>query len=473
MYALIFALSLQGGDNIPAVEVIDDSGIFNKGLEDKKSATFRKSELSLAEAKQKVIKNEDAFVLYIPGNISNGGTIEIFSQKKAGLSVISTIESQLNDQMRTKLLADAGIDVLTLDKIKPKLYVVSKELTLEGEKDSSSGAAMAVGFAAAILIYMSLFIYGIQVMRGIIEEKTSRIVEVVISSVKPFQLMMGKIVGIGLVGLTQFLLWITLSLGLMTVASQIMFKGKMDQIKSEIPMNKQAAAVSIDGPGMDIIKAIQTVDWTYILPIFIIFFLGGYMLYSALFAAVGSAVENDTETLELIKKLMGSNVNQMKRVFKVVNNKTQKIFDKHMDKAEVKKRRLYWHGSRNENWFNILQTGLLIRPSGAVHTGSMFGDGIYFADKAQKSIGYTSLRGSYWAHGGDNKAFLALFDVHLGKQKEILHHDSSCYKLSQKVMDAEGYNSVFAKGGADLRNNEFIIYRAEQCTISHLIEIGN
>jgi len=300
MYALIFALSMQGGDNIPAVEVIDDSGIFNKGLENKKSATFRKSELSLAEAKQKVIKNEDAFVLYIPGNISNGGTIEMFSQKKAGVSVINTIESQLNDQMRTKLLADAGIDVLMLDKIKPKLSVVSKELTLEGEKDSSSGAAMAVGFAAAILIYMSLFIYGIQVMRGIIEEKTSRIVEVVISSVKPFQLMMGKIVGIGLVGLTQFLLWITLSIGLMTVASQVMFKGKMDQIKSEVPMNKQAAAVSTDGPGMDIIKAVQTVDWTYILPIFIIFFLGGYMLYSALFAAVGSAVESDTETQQFM-----------------------------------------------------------------------------------------------------------------------------------------------------------------------------
>ena len=184
-------------------------------------------------------------------------------------------------------------------------------------------------------------------------------------------------------------------------------------------------------------------------------------------------VENDTETLELIKKLMGSNINQMKRVFKVVNNKTQKIFDKHMGKVEVKKKRLYWHGSRNENWFNILQTGLLIRPSGAVHTGSMFGDGIYFADKAQKSIGYTSLRGSYWANGGDNKAFLALFDVHLGKQKEILHHDSSCYKLSKKVLDNEGFDSVFAKGGADLRNNEYIVYNAAQCTVSHLIEIGN
>jgi ABC-2 type transport system permease protein len=300
MYALIFALSINGGDNIPAVEVIDDSGIFNKGLENKKSATFSTSELTLTEAKQKVIKNEDAFVLYIPRDIASGGTIEMFSQKKAGLSVISSIESQLNDQMRTKLLADAGIDAVTLDKIKPKLSVVSKELTLEGEKDSSSGAAMAVGFAAAILIYMSLFIYGIQVMRGIIEEKTSRIVEIVISSVKPFQLMMGKIIGIGLVGLTQFLLWITLSIGLMTVASQFIFKGQMEQVKSEMPMSQQAAAASSNGPGMDIIKAVQTVNWTYILPVFIIFFLGGYMLYSALFAAVGSAVDSDTETQQFM-----------------------------------------------------------------------------------------------------------------------------------------------------------------------------
>jgi poly [ADP-ribose] polymerase len=183
-------------------------------------------------------------------------------------------------------------------------------------------------------------------------------------------------------------------------------------------------------------------------------------------------VETDKETLDLIKKLMGGNVNQMRKVYKVINTKTQVKFDKHMEKVSVKKKRLYWHGSRNENWFNILQTGLLIRPSGAVHTGSMFGDGIYFADKADKSIGYTSLRGSRWAHGGGDKAFLALFDVHLGKQKEILHHSSSCYDLSQKVMDKEGYDSVFAKGGADLRNNEFIVYNAAQCTVSHLIEIG-
>lgn len=303
MYALIIVLSIKGGDNIPNVEVIDQSGIFQNGLEDTKAVKFRRSELTLEEAKKKVVNNEDAFILYIPSDIESGGSIEMFSQKKAGLSVISTIDRKLNDLMRVKMLKDAGIDAKTLDSIKPELSVVSKELTVEGEKDSSSAAAMAVGFAAAILIYISLFIYGVQVMRGIIEEKTSRIVEVVISSVKPFQLMLGKIIGIGLVGLTQFLLWIALSGGLMAVSSSILLKDKVEKIQSAMPAKAQDMQTNPalnDGPGQGLIKAIQTVQWSYILPVFITFFLGGYMLYSALFAAVGSAVDNDTETQQFM-----------------------------------------------------------------------------------------------------------------------------------------------------------------------------
>lgn len=305
MYALIIALSIKGGDNIPTVEVIDKSGIFQNNLDDNKSVKFKSSDLTLEEAKSKVVKDEKAFVLYIPSDIETGGSIEMFSQKKAGLSVISSIDRKLNDLMRVKMLKDAGIDAKTLESIKPNLSVVSKELTVEGEKDSSSAAAMAVGFAAAILIYLSLFIYGVQVMRGIIEEKTSRIVEVVISSVKPFQLMLGKIIGIGLVGLTQFLLWITLSAGLMTVSSSILLKDNIEKMQNEMPTKVQGAPGQAnpalnEGPGQGIIKAVQTVEWTYILPVFIIFFLGGYMLYSALFAAVGSAVDNDTETQQFM-----------------------------------------------------------------------------------------------------------------------------------------------------------------------------
>lgn len=183
--------------------------------------------------------------------------------------------------------------------------------------------------------------------------------------------------------------------------------------------------------------------------------------------------ETDSESIALVTKLMGPNANQIKKIIKIRNSKTQVSFDNNLTKAKNKKRRLYWHGSRNENIFNITQTGLMIRPSGAVHTGSMFGDGIYAADRAQKSIGYTSLRGSYWSKGNSNKGYLMLFDFHLGNQKHIYNHDSSCYNLNYKSIKDEGYDSVYAHGGADLRNDEFIIYNPLQCTIAYIIEIGN
>lgn len=183
------------------------------------------------------------------------------------------------------------------------------------------------------------------------------------------------------------------------------------------------------------------------------------------------SVETDPKSIELIERLLGSSKDRAKAYYKCINKNTQKEFDKHFSKAKHKERRLYWHGSRNENWFNIIQSGLLIRPSGAVHTGSMFGDGIYFANKAQKSLGYSSVRGSYWANGSANKGFLALYDVHTGNQKHITHHDSSCYSLSKKVLDNGGFDSVYAHGGADLRNDEFIIYDSKQCTIAYLIEM--
>ena len=182
-------------------------------------------------------------------------------------------------------------------------------------------------------------------------------------------------------------------------------------------------------------------------------------------------VEKDSETLSLITKLLGDNSSKAKKIFKVVNIATQAKFDNHFKTAKVKKKRLYWHGSRNENWFNIMQTGLMIRPSGAVYTGSMFGDGVYFANKSQKSLGYSSLSGSHWTRGNSQVGFLALFDVHLGNEKHIYKHDSTCYSLSYSNIQKDGFDSVYAHGGADLRNDEFIIYNPVQCTISHLIQM--
>jgi len=183
--------------------------------------------------------------------------------------------------------------------------------------------------------------------------------------------------------------------------------------------------------------------------------------------------EASTVEIAKIKKMLGSNANQFKRAFKVTNKKTEAAMKNRIAKASDKSTELFFHGSRNENWFNILETGLLIRPSGAQHTGSMFGDGIYMADKAQKSLNYSSLRNSYYARGNDNKAYLALYTCHTGNQKSIHRHDSTCYSLCDSKLSKNGYDSVFAKGGIDLRNNEYVFYNKNSVTISFLIEVSS
>lgn len=188
---------------------------------------------------------------------------------------------------------------------------------------------------------------------------------------------------------------------------------------------------------------------------------------SSLLDAMGIEVSyvTDKKVIDKVKKMMGDSANLFSRLFEVKNIKC----DERYHKNEVKNEMLLWHGSRTQNFINILKTGLLIRPSGAIHTGSMFGDGIYTSNVCRKSIGYTSFSGSYWARGDDSKGFLALFAVNMGEAKIINRHSSDCYRFSEKTIAP--YNSVWAKGGADLRNDEMIIYNPNRCSIRYLIEI--
>jgi poly [ADP-ribose] polymerase len=175
-----------------------------------------------------------------------------------------------------------------------------------------------------------------------------------------------------------------------------------------------------------------------------------------------------------VKKQLGGMAHQYKKAYKIVNRKTQAAFDRFIKKAKNKKVRLFWHGSRNENWWSILDSGLLIRPAGAVLTGAMFGYGIYGASKARKSSGYTSLRGSYWASGNANKGFMGLFSFHIGNQLRVKRHSSWMYDLNYANLQKRGnYDSLYAEGGADLRNDEFIVYMSDQATVTYLVEIGN
>lgn len=175
-----------------------------------------------------------------------------------------------------------------------------------------------------------------------------------------------------------------------------------------------------------------------------------------------------------IKKLLGANAHQYKKAFKVVNIHTQKKFDEHKEKKAVKPyTRLLWHGSRNANWLSIIQKGLMIRPTGVVLTGAMWGYGLYFADKAKKSIGYTSLKDSYWARGNANQAFIALYEVNTGIEYRTKTREYWMSTLTETGLKQKGqYDSLFAEGGVDLINNEYIVYNDAQCTIKYLIEIG-
>lgn len=181
----------------------------------------------------------------------------------------------------------------------------------------------------------------------------------------------------------------------------------------------------------------------------------------------------DQNTINYIKSKMSSNAPQFRSAFRVVNVKTQKIFDSALELCDNKKREDFWHGSRNQNWWSILGTGLVLRPTNVVITGKMFGYGIYFADKFQKSLGYTSLSGSYWAGGNDNRAYLALFDVHVGKQYVVDRHRSELNQFNwEKLRKYGNYDSLFAKAGISLRNSEFIVYKQDQTTIKYIVEVG-
>lgn len=175
--------------------------------------------------------------------------------------------------------------------------------------------------------------------------------------------------------------------------------------------------------------------------------------------------------VDLIKKQTDLILGKSTKIYTVQNTKHSKLYDTISTKHE----KLLYHGSRNENWWSILNGGLKIRPANAIHTGSMFGNGIYFANKAAKSIGYTSLQGSYWSGGSSKKAILALYSVNLGESWDLLKgnsYSSWMGSLNLKKCRDKGHDTVFARGGADLRNDEFIIYEEGRCKIKYLIEMN-
>ena len=261
----------------------------NYNLEDSEFIHFTTIPTSEAEL-LKTDFSESPFyaLLYIDGE-----DFTLYSNQQISLSVSKSIERQLEQLIEHEKLKLLGIDLQILEDASTEINITTKIISEDGNTSNSQAeASMGIGFLSGILIYMFIFMYGTMVMRGVIEEKTSRIVEVIISSVKPFQLMMGKILGVALVGLTQFVLWILLTIIISTVAELAFLDANV--MATEMNSSDQSVILA------QVAELTGGINLLQIFLAFIFYFLAGYLMYSALFAAVGSAVDAEADTQQFV-----------------------------------------------------------------------------------------------------------------------------------------------------------------------------
>jgi ABC-2 type transport system permease protein len=327
MIAPVILMKMED-DDFKKIAVIDETRLFDGALENTKYMEFEfvsdkyfdmaSGSYNLTQAKADLKDSDYYALLYIPHTApqSSKGTVQLISyqQPNMGLKmhIANGIEKRVEDIKLEIKAEDIGI---TQQDVEDILVVVNTEINVMtttlgddgSEKESSTEIAMIIGYICGFLIYMFVFMYGSQVMRGVIEEKSNRIIEVIVSSVKPFQLMMGKIIGVAMVGLTQFLLWVVLTIGLVTAGQAVLLKD-MDvsqMTEQTMPMGSQLDE-NTNAPDEDTMKfeamfrAVYSVDYVTIILCFLFYFIGGYLLYAAMFAVVGSAVDNETDTQQFM-----------------------------------------------------------------------------------------------------------------------------------------------------------------------------
>ncbi len=298
IYAVPIWLAMQDKE-VKRIEVVDESGLFQITDLVDKEVEFKLVNKPVADLKANFAKEGYTALVHLPKDIlTNGKDLKIYSEKNLSLSLKSSIERVIEKKVRAVLMKEAGIASEVYEKT--QVDVGSETVTVSesgDETSSSSGGAMILAGVMGMLLYITLLLYGSQVMNGVIEEKSSRIIEVIISSIKPYQLMLGKILGVGMVGLTQFLLWIVLTIGLSQVASKFYqtspIQQKMEQVKKADP--KVAREINDASPMAEVTKVIESTNIPLVVGGFLFYFLFGYLLYSSLFAAIGSAVESATE----------------------------------------------------------------------------------------------------------------------------------------------------------------------------------
>ncbi len=303
---IYLAVQNEKNKELEVIHVLDESGILN--FEDTESYDYQMVDGPLDSAKARFSTSKDFALIYIPKlDIDDPEGIKFYAHTSPGINLIGGFENKIESQIRDVKLTRSGLDEEQLESLKTYVSIESFNLSETGdEKKSDSGVTFGIGYVMGFLIYFFLFVYGAQVMQGVIEEKNSKIVEVIVSTVRPFHMMIGKVVGVASVGVVQFVIWMLLisviSIGVMTA-----FGLSMDPVESAQMMqsaNEGASAIQSNEKVQEAMALINDIPITKIVLLFVFFFLGGYLLYGALFAAVGSAVDTPADAQQFMMPIM-------------------------------------------------------------------------------------------------------------------------------------------------------------------------
>ncbi len=302
-------------DEKMVVEVLDETGWFYEKFTDTEEFEFKYTVEDLTVAKVKLMAEDEFALLYIPRReLTVPSSAILYSLRQPGVDLKSYISNVMSKEVESQKLR-INLDEMTLSEedhkramklpqlIRTDIELVTMKMDESGaEEETFTEVMMAVAFISGMIIYMFIFIFGAQVLRGVMEEKTSRIIEVMVSAVRPFQLMMGKILGIAMVGLTQFLLWVVLTFAIVSIF-QVAFVDQLpgpDVRMAVTPGSEQMAQQVSPTEIARVFEVINSINYEVILISFLFFFLGGYLLYAALFAAVGAAVDSEADTQQFM-----------------------------------------------------------------------------------------------------------------------------------------------------------------------------
>jgi ABC-2 type transport system permease protein len=293
------------------IAIHDETGLFAADFlkENKKGAEFKYlnlSEIDVKALKDSITKENFSGLIVIPkpkGNKDLESKIEFISNSSPSISFIENTQDIIGNKITKLNLEEAKLDTLAIQKAQSKVNIHLVKASGEESLKGLNEIKIAIGGAFGYLIMMFIIIYGNMVMRSVIEEKTNRIIEIIISSVKPFQLMIGKIVGTSLAGLLQFIIWAIIGLGLMFAAS-VFFGVNVGPTARISPELMQSAQHELSGSAQMYITELWNLPIASILIGFVVYFIGGYFLYSSFYAAIGAAVDNQTDSQQFLLPIM-------------------------------------------------------------------------------------------------------------------------------------------------------------------------